>query len=107
MKQFGVKNFYDEKNRSPLYNVNVHNMFLQTLEELGLPGLILLVAILFSFIAMLRGSELKEITTILYMTMTALMMQESSFETQAGIVFFSFFAMALYNYYCNAKTSLL
>jgi O-antigen ligase len=103
MKQYGVKNIYDEKNRSPLYNVNVHNMFFQTLEELGLPGLILLICILFSFITTLRGSDTKEITTVFYLTMAALMMQESSLETQAGIVFFSFFAMTLYNHYYSSK----
>ena len=65
---------------------------------LGIGGLLVFLLIIFSPFAYFRGFDNKIIIFLFSLTMAALMMQESSLQTQAGIVFYAFFSMIFCNY---------
>ncbi len=89
LKEVYAKNGYTGLEEKSL---NAHNQFLQTLIGLGLPGLILLLYILFrQFKTWLVKREIIGIALIVILTFNFLV--ESVIETQAGVVFFSFWLM--------------
>lgn len=100
MDEYGVVGIYDEKNRSPLYNINIHNMYLQTLMMLGVPGLLLFLFMVLSPLAYIWKNDYAALSFLFHAIVGILFLQESSLQTQAGVIFFSFFAMLIYNY-CN------
>ena len=98
MSELGIKNIYNQESRSHLFNVNLHNMFIQTAVMLGLLGLTILTsAMLLPFTLLKRNTE--NISFFLFqMVAIFFMMQESALQTQAGIVFFLFFTSLLLNH---------
>ncbi len=97
MHDAGVSNMYDPDNRSHLHNVNLHNMYIQTLYMLGIPGLAVFLLMMFSPFAALRHIREKTIFFLFQLTAVLFMMQESALQTQAGIIFFTFFSQILWN----------
>ena len=73
---------------------NTHNQFLQTLLQSGIVGFIILIATCFCMLkmAMVQKSRLSIFVTI---ALLAWLFTESPFETQYGIVIFTFFSMLL------------
>lgn len=98
MSEYGIPDIYNESNRSPMFDINTHNMYVQTLLELGIPGVLLLLIMGLSFISYIAVPGVREICVILNITVLILMMQESVLETQAGIIFYALFTMVMYNY---------
>lgn len=93
---YGIRDMDNPVHRSELYNVNLHNMYLQSLMMLGIPGLLTFLVMLFSpFLALHRLKE-KNIFIILSVSALFFMFQESALQTQAGIVFFTFFSQILW-----------
>lgn len=87
-----------------LAEYNLHNTYLQTLMSVGIPGLSLLLIIMIS--PLLRPGFLllgNESILIFHVTSACFMLQESIFQTQAGVVFFLFFYLLCYSYYSNVK----
>lgn len=84
---FEIKNY---KNLSSLSNLNVHNMYLQSWLSAGILALIilLLLSVVLFVYAMLKKQYWWAQFLFLFCIM---LMQESSFQTQSGIVFFCFF----------------
>ncbi len=88
----GVPDMHEADPRSELYNVNLHNMYLQTLVTLGLPGLILFLMIAFGPLYFLHRSEGGYFFGLFHLVSILFMMQESALQTQAGVIFYSFFS---------------
>jgi len=103
MAELGITDIYNEKNRSLLYNINLHNMYLEILVMLGIPGLVILSLILLSPFSYIKQFDYIDILLTFNLSMIVLMMQEACFQTQAGIVFYTFFSMVVYNYVCSKK----
>ncbi len=97
MHDAGIGNMYNPNHRSHLHNVNLHNMYIQSLYMLGIPGLAVFLVMMFApFIALRRIRE-KTIFFLFQLTAVLFMMQESALQTQAGIIFFTFFSQILWN----------
>lgn len=81
--------------------LNAHNQFLQSGVALGVPGLLLLVLIyLFMLVFAIRR---RQFVLILFTVVCgAVSLTESILETQAGVLFFAFFA-ALFMFTCQAN----
>ena len=80
------------KNEKELYSkkLNSHNQFLQTTIAIGLPGLIVLLLILgIPLFLFYRQSDFSAVIFVLLIVFNFLF--ESMLETQAGVIFFSFF----------------
>jgi O-antigen ligase len=74
--------------------LNAHSQFLQTAATLGLPGLMLLVLLL--GIPLIHTIRMRDhVATVLLLSSTLNWAVESMLEVQAGVVFFSFFALLL------------
>jgi O-antigen ligase len=103
MYEAGITNMYDSQKRSHLYNVNLHNMYIQSLFMLGIPGLVTFLFMIFAPFAALRRVREKTIFFVFQLTGMLYMMQESALQTQAGILFFTFFSMVFWNQYCHRQ----
>jgi len=104
MHEAGITNIYNPDRRSNLYNVNLHNMYIQSLFMLGIPGLAVFLALMFAPFFALRRVREKTIFFIFQLTAVLFMMQESALQTQAGILFFTFFSQVFWNvYYSNRR----
>ncbi len=97
MHDAGINNMYNPNDRSHLHNVNLHNMYIQTLYMLGIPGLAVFLIIMFAPFAGLRYIREKTVFFLFQLTAVLFMMQESALQTQAGIIFFTFFSQILWN----------
>lgn len=87
----------------PLWDYNLHNMYLQVLMMLGLPGLVLFVLLL--IMPFFMGRKLKDWVLFAFFNISIVifMFQEAALQTQAGILFFLFFSMVFYNLYYTTK----
>lgn len=110
LKKHGFRNIHpDLALRSPFYNINLHNMFLQSLLMIGLPGLILFTMIVFAPFRKIRKIQIhKGIFIIFNITAILFFLQEAALQTQAGIIYYSFFVSLFWNVYysSNIKESL-
>lgn len=88
----GIPNMeQDASPRNPFYNINLHNTFLHTALATGLPGIVLLLAVVFCLlIAGFRAFPQKPFLLFFTLLALAFMMQEAVLETQAGTIFFMF-----------------
>lgn len=102
LKEYGMRNIHEELAlRSPFYNVNLHNMYLQTLMMTGIIGLIILLIFnLHPFFIYKKYPELVYFFPF-HVSATFFMIQESMFQTQAGIAYYTLFSIIFYNIYYN------
>ena len=93
MADYGVVNIYNKDNPSPLYNVNTHNMYLQSLLCLGTLGLFFFVLVMLTpFFFIKYMGAYKDMFLIFHVLCFVFMMQESALQVQGGTVFYSFFS---------------
>ncbi len=102
-KKFSEYSAVDTNIVNPLLNLNMHNMYLQSLIMVGIPGLILFIMLVFSPFLYIKYNELGSLILIFNLIACIFMIQESSFQTQAGIIYYSFFSMLFWNYYYSKK----
>jgi O-antigen ligase len=102
-KKFAEYTVTDKKTVNPLIDLNMHNMYLQSLIMLGIPGLLIFIAVIFSPFIYIKYFELNYIIFFFNFIMCVFMFQESSFQTQSGIIFYSFFSMIFWNYHYSSK----
>ncbi|HTE12283.1 MAG TPA: O-antigen ligase family protein [Chitinophagaceae bacterium] len=76
---------------------NTHDQFLQSLLESGIPGLLAFILICFAMMHLAIRRQRRELT-ITVMLLIAYCFNEAVFETQYGIMLFTFFPLFLY--YC-------
>ncbi|MDH7463252.1 O-antigen ligase family protein [Chitinophagaceae bacterium 26-R-25] len=102
--QLGVPGFKKEDGfLSPLHDIYIHNMYLQTLEMIGIPGLICLLLILILPFFSIKYVKNKGTFYIFQSTGILFMMQESVLQIQAGVIYFTFFSIVFWSFYYSQK----
>ena len=100
MVRYKVRNVEDEVGHvSELYNIDLHNMFIQSLLMIGLPGLAVFCVLVFKPLLKTRKNAFTPVFVIFNISAILFMMQESALQTQGGIVYYSFFAHVFWNIY--------
>lgn len=102
-KKFALYKTTDPKAVNPLLDLNMHNMYLQSLIMIGIPGLIIFIFLILSPFFYIKYFEFNQLVFLFNFIMCVFLIQESSFQTQAGIIFYSFFSMIFWNYYYSNK----
>jgi O-antigen ligase len=89
--------------QSQLHNINMHNMFLQCLLMIGVPGL--LIFILISFGQIFSWWKLRPTIDfyLFHIIAISFMMQEAALQSQAGNIFYVFFYWVLWRFYRNRQ----
>ncbi|XZF16658.1 O-antigen ligase family protein [Chitinophagaceae bacterium MMS25-I14] len=90
--------------RSDLYNINLHNMYLQSLMMLGIPGLLCFLIIVMLPFFLMRKMRYGIFYFLFHFISVLFMLQEAALQTQAGIIYFTFFSVVfINNYYTSVK----
>ena len=80
------------------HKLNLHNQYLDTLYEVGIAGLLLLLALFITPILAMRRKRHFDVVCVCFILIIAFnSIFESILETQKGIIFFSFFNMLIFN----------
>lgn len=104
MKEHGVRNIHEDLAlRSPLYNANMHNMFLQSLLMVGVSGILLLILITFFPYITYRHMESMPWFYAFHISTMFFMVQESMLQTQAGLAYYTLFSAIYFNLYYSHK----
>ncbi len=93
----------DTNLRPGFYNANLHNMFVQTLVMIGIPGLILMIIIAFMPVFYIHKLTPYQPFMVFHITSILFMMQEAVLQTQAGIIFYIFISSIFWNLYYRDK----
>ena len=94
-------------NQPDLSVLNLHNMYLQVLMTLGIPGLLIFLLIVLTPFSWLKRLKNKEVFLIFLVSYLLYMMQESALQTQAGVVYFTFFYQVFMLVYCAERDNKL
>jgi hypothetical protein len=104
MARYKVRNVEDGVGQvSELYNIDLHNMFIQTLLMIGLPGLAVFCVLVFMPLFRIGQNAYKPVFVIFNISAILFMMQESALQTQGGIVYYVFFATVFWNVYYGER----
>ena len=94
----------NEGNRSKkIWEFNMHNMYIQELFMLGIIGLLTFLFILCRPLFFQFTNPYKWLFWSFQLTSMAVFFIESALQTQAGIIFFSFFSMLFLQHYYSSK----
>lgn len=105
MRSYKVQNIDnpDETKRPGFANANLHNMFIQTLVMIGIPGLLVLLwAVVFPVFYMHKVAPFQPFL-VFHITSILFMMQEAVLQTQAGIFFYMLILSMFWGMYYNEK----
>lgn len=97
MEEFGIRNISDPVYTSPLRDVNLHNMYMQSLIMLGIPGLFTFILISFLPLFTLVNLDNRKIFFLFHISIICFMMQEAALQTQAGVIYYTFFSAIFWN----------
>jgi hypothetical protein len=107
-EQLGVPGFKKEDGfQSPFRNIAIHNMYLQTLMMIGIPGLLCLLTIVLLPLFYLKGLDNYLIFLAFFISGIMFMCQESVLQTQGGLVYYTFFSVIFWNVHYSNKVSKL
>jgi O-antigen ligase len=87
-----TKNLSEGNRKAELWKYNIHNSYLHTLYMLGIPGLSILLLLIFMPLRYPLPKPFKLFSVIFIVTSALFMFIEAALQTQAGIVFFTFFS---------------
>jgi O-antigen ligase len=94
----------NEGNRAKkIWEFNMHNMYIQELFMLGIIGLLTFLFILCRPLIFQFTNPYKWLFWSFQLTSMAVFFIESALQTQAGIIFFSFFSMLFLQHYYSSK----
>lgn len=93
----------DQDERPGFYNANLHNMYVQTLVMLGVPGLIVFLLVVISPLFYIFKVTPYQPFLIFHVTSLLFMMQEAVLQTQAGIVFYMLISSIFWSIYYSNK----
>jgi O-antigen ligase len=94
----------NEGNRAKkIWEFNMHNMYIQELFMLGIIGLLTFLIILCRPLFLEFSTPYKWLFWSFQLTSIAVFFIESALQTQAGIIFFSFFSMLFLQHYYSSK----
>jgi O-antigen ligase len=98
MAEYGIRNIYPVNTwRSPFYNANLHNMYLQILLMLGFIGLLTFILITFLPLFKLKDFIYGQVFLLFHLVAIFFMLQEAALQSQAGIIYYTFFSMIFWN----------
>ncbi|MEZ5018245.1 MAG: O-antigen ligase family protein [Flavipsychrobacter sp.] len=98
MADYGIPNMRNpEKWYSPFHNANLHNMYMQAFVMIGLPGLILMLLIAVLPFFYINKKDNLNAFLIFHIVALLFFMQEAALQTQAGIIYYSFFSSLYWN----------
>lgn len=104
MKEYGIKNIHEDiLLRSPLYNANLHNMYLQSLIMVGIFGFLLLFLITAYPFFIYKNALFFKWFLPFHISTTFFMIQESMFQTQAGLAYYTLFSSIYISMYFSEK----
>lgn len=105
MREYGIRHLSEEfaDNMSGFYNLNLHNMFVQSLVMVGIPGLILLLIMILSPFFHISFLKRNLIFLVFHIVSFIFMMQEAGLQSQAGVMFYGFFSMLYLSYRYTSK----
>jgi O-antigen ligase len=86
-----------------LSSFNLHNMYLQILMTLGLPGLLVFLLMTLLPFSLVRNIKSGGAFLVFLVASLLFMQQESVLQTQAGVVYFIFFSQVLLLFYYTRK----
>lgn len=86
-------NPHDLPTDQPLWEYNLHNMYLQILMMLGIPGLLLFLLMIFSPFLYFRAMGDWQLWFVFHLVSCLFFIQESALQTQAGIIYYTFFSI--------------
>jgi O-antigen ligase len=95
------KRFDPDRNTNQLCDLNIHNQILQTFFMLGFVGLLIVIYILITPFFWTSNDGIKNIIIVFNLSYIFLAMQESVFQTQAGVIYYLFMYFIFYNYCSN------
>lgn len=103
-EELGVPGFKESDGfQSPFHDIAIHNMYLQTLIMIGIPGLVCLLTIVLLPFFYLKNLENNLIFLVFFISAIMFMCQESVLQTQGGLVYYTFFSVIFWNYYYSNK----
>ena len=104
MREYNVPGIDSENQEKPgFYNANLHNMYIQTLVMLGIPGLIIFLLLVLAPVIYIYKVYPYQPFLIFHGTSLIFMMQEAVLQTQAGIVFYILISTIFWNLYYTQK----
>lgn len=103
MDELGIERIYAQEYRSDYAGISLHNMYIQSLVALGIPGFITCCYLVWWPLGLRRRWPGKSAFLMMMAVSALFMCQESALQTQAGIVFYVFFSVILYNRYQAVK----
>jgi hypothetical protein len=92
-----IISYDDDKSRAAIVNANLHNMVMQSLIMVGLPGAILFLILCISPLFFIYQAPFRQVFLIFHITAISFMMQEAALQTQAGVIYYSFLSMIFWN----------
>lgn len=98
------QNLSEGNRKAELWKYNIHNMYLQSLYMLGIPGLLVLCSIIFIPLFFKLEKTIKILGLTFILTSSAFMFIEAALQTQAGIIFFTFFVLLITIFRNNKQT---
>ena len=93
----------DITKRPGFYNANLHNMYIQTVVMIGIPGFIALICIVVLPFFYIHKVIPYQPFMVFHITSIIFMMQEAVLQTQAGIFFYIIISSIFWNMYYSAK----
>lgn len=105
MRELKIQNIDnpDINKRPGFYHANLHNMFVQTLVMIGIPGLLLMMWIAFVPVFFIHKLKPYQPFLVFHITSLLFMMQEAVLQTQAGIFFYILISSMFWGMYYNEK----
>ena len=95
------------QNQPDLSILNLHNMYLQVLMGMGIAGLVVFLTMVFGPLLYLKRISSGYEFLVFIVSYSLYMMQESALQTQAGVIYFSFFyQLLIVNYYSEKSRQL-
>ena len=90
--ELGITPERQERYAIAIQNINLHNMYMQSLIMFGVPGLVVFMLIMISPFFYVSKVEHRRWFLVFHIVSFLFMIQESALQTQAGVIFFTFFS---------------
>jgi O-antigen ligase len=90
--ELGITPERQERYAITIHNINLHNMFMQSLVMFGIPGLVVFMLMMITpFFHVIKVAD-RQWFFVFFMASFLFMIQESALQTQAGVIFFTYFS---------------
>ncbi|MBS1616384.1 MAG: O-antigen ligase family protein [Bacteroidetes bacterium] len=95
---YGFRMTNESGGPSAMRDIDLHNMYLQTVLAVGIPGLLVLLVLLFSPFFYLTRTGYSHLAFLFHISACLFMLQEAVFQTQSGIIYYIFFSVLFWQF---------